>query len=95
MKNGYRNARPGAWHDRRAVGGFAGHVLPQIKTFPGFIAHASGSVGGGHFVTEFWESRETYEKWLHEVIGPAMQQAGGGQPPQLHYHLSADVVITR
>ncbi len=74
--------------------GFATQVLPQIKTFTGFIAHASGSVEGGHFVTEFWESRETHEKWLHEVIVPAMQQAGGGQPPQLHY-VSADVVITR
>lgn len=74
--------------------GFATHVLPQIKTFPGFLAHASGPIEGGHYVTEFWESRETHEKWLQDVIGPAMQQAGGGQPPQVQY-LPIDTAITR
>jgi len=28
-------------------------VMPKIKTFPGFIAHASGATEGGCYVTEF------------------------------------------
>lgn len=74
--------------------GFAAHVLPQIKAFPGFLAHASGPYEGGYSVTELWESREAHERWVREVIAPAMQQAGGGQPPQLQY-LPADTVIVR
>ncbi len=69
-------------------------VSSTIKTFPGFIAHASGPNEGGYYVTELWESQEAHERWVREVIAPAMQQAGGGQPPPVHY-LPADSVVIR
>ncbi|PZS08704.1 MAG: hypothetical protein DLM70_02360, partial [Chloroflexi bacterium] len=61
---------------REQAQGFASQVLPKIKTFPGFIAHASGPSESGYYVTEFWESQQAHEKWVQEVIMPAMQQAG-------------------
>ncbi len=69
-------------------------VGDKMKTFPGFIAHASGPIEGGFHVTELWESQEVHERWVREVVAPAMQQMGGGQVPPVQY-LPADSVITR
>ena len=69
-------------------------VLGQIKAFPGFIAHARGPIPGGVQVTEVWESQEAHERWVREVIAPAMQQAGMGQVPLSNY-LPLEAVITR
>ncbi len=78
---------------------FTGLVLDRIKTFPGFIAHASGPIEGGYYVTEFWESQEAHERWAREEVEPAMLRLSGGQPfqgplPQIQY-LPAYDVITR
>ncbi len=69
-------------------------VGDQLKTRPGFIAHASGPIEGGYRVTEFWESQEAQERWMQEVMLPLMQQMGGMQPPAVQY-LPATIVITR
>ncbi len=73
---------------------FGARMLATLKTAPSFIAHASGPIEDGYYATEFWESREAHERWMQEAIMPAMQQMGGGQPPQAPY-LPADNVITR
>jgi hypothetical protein len=73
---------------------FLAQLGGKIKAFPGFVAHASGPVEGGYHVTEIWESQDAYERWVREVVMPAMQQMGGGRPPQPEY-LSADTVVTR
>lgn len=51
-------------------------LLAQMKTFPGFIAHASGPIPGGYQVTEVWESQDAHERWFREVVLPSGQQAG-------------------
>lgn len=64
-------------------------LLEQLKTFPGFVAHASGPFPGGVQVTEAWESQEAHERWVREHVVPTMQQAGmlppGAQLPPSQY----------
>ncbi|HEY7850921.1 MAG TPA: antibiotic biosynthesis monooxygenase [Ktedonobacterales bacterium] len=55
-------------------------LLDPIKSFPGFIANASGPMPGGYQVIEVWESQEAHERWVREVIAPTMQRAGLDQP---------------
>ena len=73
---------------------FIARMNEQMKSFPGFIAHARGPIPGGVQVTEVWESQEAHERWVREVIAPAMQQAGMGQVPPSNY-LPLEAVITR
>ena len=69
-------------------------LFGQIKTFPGFIANASGPTSDGYQVTEVWESQEAHERWVREVIAPAVQRAGIGQVPPVQYE-SLDRFFTR
>lgn len=74
---------------------FVAQANEQMKTFPGFIAQASGPIPGGYQVTEVWETQEAHERWLREVIGPmAAQQLGLTQAPTAQY-FPLDVFITR
>lgn len=66
------------------VAGFA-PLLDQLKAFPGFIAQASGTTAGGYQVTEVWESQAAHERWLSEVIAPALAQAGVTAQPAVQY----------
>ena len=67
-----------------------GPLADQIKSFPGFIAHASGPIQGGYQVTEVWESQPAHERWVREVIMPTMQKAGITQslPPSQYVELN-------
>ncbi|HZU12998.1 MAG TPA: hypothetical protein VFB58_09175 [Chloroflexota bacterium] len=83
-----RTELPGATADQAKE--FEAHVLPRIKTFPGFIAGAYGLSDAGFFVTEFWESRETHERWIKDFIAPMLQQFGVTAVPPVHYrHVDA------
>jgi len=51
----------------------------------GLLFHASGPIDGGIGVIDFWESREAYDRFAQERIGPAMATAGiAGQQPEIH-----------
>jgi hypothetical protein len=51
----------------------------------GLLFHASGPIDGGIGVIDFWESREAFDRFAQERIGPAMAAAGlGGGPPEIH-----------
>jgi hypothetical protein len=74
---------------------FMAQVKERIKSFPGFIAQASGPIPGGIQVTEVWETQETHERWLREVVGPmSAQQLGITEAPPSQY-LPLDDFITR
>jgi hypothetical protein len=53
------------------------------KVAPGGVFHVAGPMeGGGWRVVDVWESQEVFDTFLHEKLGPAMQNAGV-QPPQV------------
>jgi hypothetical protein len=42
----------------------------------GCIFHSSGPIDGGYGVIDFWESREHFDRFAQEKIGPIMGQLG-------------------
>ncbi len=63
-----------------------------VKHAPGFIAHASGAMEGGYFLTEIWQSQEDWERWVREAMTPAAEGLGvQPAPPQVR---QAELVLT-
>ncbi|MEO7002379.1 MAG: hypothetical protein ABI068_11180 [Ktedonobacterales bacterium] len=73
-------------------------LADQIKSFPGFIAHASGAIPGGYQVIEVWESQEAQERWIRETLMPALlpslREMGIQQHPTVQY-LPLDQILLR
>jgi heme-degrading monooxygenase HmoA len=49
----------------------------------GFVSHYACATDGGWYVFDVWESREDFERFLHERLGPALAAATGGSPPSV------------
>jgi hypothetical protein len=52
---------------------------------PGGIFHWVTETGDGIRVTDVWESREQFERFAQEQIGPYSQQVGMAEP-QIAFH---------
>lgn len=60
-------------------------IDPDGNPPDGLIFHASGPVEGGWGVIDFWESREQFDRFAAERIGPGMAAIGAtGGPPDVH-----------
>ena len=53
---------------------------------PGGLFHWVTLTDEGLMVTDVWESKELFEQFAHEQIGPYTAQAGITGPPELTYH---------
>ena len=42
----------------------------------GMIFHAAGPIEGGWGIIDFWESREHFDRFQSERLGPAIQELG-------------------
>lgn len=73
-------------------------LADQIRSFPGFIAHASGAIPGGYEVIEVWESQEAQDRWIREnlmpILMPSLREMGVEQALVGQY-LSLDQIIVR
>ncbi len=58
-----------------------GDDLPE-----GGVFHWVTQTDDGIRVTDVWETREQFERFAAEQIGPYSQQAGIPNPPQIVYH---------
>lgn len=47
----------------------------------GCLVHTAGFVDGKLKVFDVWESREAWERFAEERLGPAIQEVGGEAPP--------------
>ncbi len=47
----------------------------------GLVFHAAGPMEGGWNAIDFWESREHFDRFLGERLGPAIQELGDKAPP--------------
>ena len=59
---------------REVYEGSVSQLGAAVTTFPGFHAHYSWVDDDGGHVIEVWESHEAFDKWMNEVIAPAMGQ---------------------
>ena len=53
---------------------------------PGGISHFVTRTGDGLWIVDIWESKEAYEKFAQEQIGPYSQEAGITEPPEVRFH---------
>jgi hypothetical protein len=53
---------------------------------PGGLFHWVTRTEEGLMVTDVWESKELFEQFAYEQIGPYTTQAGIAGPPELTYH---------
>jgi hypothetical protein len=58
-------------------------IDPDSDPPAGLIFHASGPIDGGWGVIDFWESREQFDRFAQERIGPAVAAAGGSAVPDI------------
>jgi hypothetical protein len=49
----------------------------------GMLLHLGRATPTGFQVIEVWESKERCERFNAEVVGPALAQLSGGQPPPM------------
>ena len=53
---------------------------------PGALFHWVASTDGGMRVVDVWETREQFERFADEQIGPYSAEVGIPNPPEIHFH---------
>jgi hypothetical protein len=60
-----------------------GHSPMRADEAPdGLILHSAGQGEQGFYVYDVWESREAFDRFMEERLGPAMAEVMGGPPPE-------------
>jgi hypothetical protein len=69
-------------------------VRPHAGEATGFIAHAAGFTGNGFRIIEIWESKEDCERFLNDVVMPAVGEvvSDAKMPETTGYELHALVL---
>jgi hypothetical protein len=62
------------------------HLTPESKGPAGSLFHWVAATPGGIVVTDVWKTREEFEKFAREQIGPHTQAAGFPAPPELTFY---------
>jgi len=47
----------------------------------GMLLHVGRETRAGFQITEVWESKELYDRFDAEILGPALAHLSGGRPP--------------
>ena len=61
-------------------------LTPRGSGPPRAISHWVAQTDDGIRVVDVWETKEDYERFAQEQIGPYSQQAGFAGPPEITYH---------
>ena len=61
------------------------HYEPGGAAPPGCLFHWGALTDRGLRVTDVWETKEQFEQYAEEKIGPYSQQAGIPGPPQITF----------
>jgi hypothetical protein len=59
---------------------------PNGAGAPGSLFHWVTTTADGIRVTDVWHSREQFESFAQEKIGPFTQEAGFAGPPEVTFH---------
>jgi hypothetical protein len=71
---------PDADRDRDRCQRFA--PMREDESPEGLIVHSAGQGEQGNYVYDIWESREAFERFMEEKLGPALGEVMGGPPPE-------------
>jgi hypothetical protein len=65
---------------------FEGATLDQYDQVVEKMGFSAGGTDNGFRATDVWESREQFERFAEESIGPLSQEVGLTNPPQIEFH---------
>lgn len=60
---------------------FGHSPMRDDETPEGLIVHSAGQGEQGYYVYDIWESREAFERFFEDRLGPAIEEVMGGPPP--------------
>ena len=61
-------------------------LTPGGSTPPGAISHWAAKTDDGLRVVDVWETREAYDRFAQEQIGPYSQEAGITEAPEMRVY---------
>lgn len=61
-------------------------LTPNGGTPPGAIFHWAAPSDDGMRVIDVWESREAYDRFAQEKIGPYSAEVGITEPPEMRFY---------
>ena len=61
-------------------------LTPGGATPPGAISHWVAKTDDGLRVVDVWETREAYDRFAEEQIGPYSQEAGITEAPEMRFY---------
>ncbi|MEX0663187.1 MAG: hypothetical protein WD598_00285 [Acidimicrobiia bacterium] len=61
-------------------------LKPKGKTPPGALFHWVAKTDAGMLVTDVWETKEHFEKYSQEKIGPFSAEVGITAPPKVTFY---------
>jgi hypothetical protein len=70
MRYGVRMELPGVTQEQYDQ--MHAHFGPLAAAAQGFVAHISGPTAGGWYMTEVWESKADFDRFMQEQVFPSM-----------------------
>src|SRR5258708_21191787 len=61
---------------------FGSYPMPEDKAPEGLILHTAGASDQGWYIYDVWDSKEHFQRFVENQLGPAMAASGGGAQPQ-------------
>jgi hypothetical protein len=63
---------------------FGTYPMPEEQSPDGLLVHTAGQSEQGWYIYDVWQSREHFQRFVEEKLGPAIETtgAGGGARPQ-------------
>jgi len=63
---------------------FGSYPMREDQSPDGLILHTAGQSEQGWYVYDVWESKEHFQRFVENMLGPALQEvgAGGGSRPE-------------
>ena len=55
----------------------------------GQLSHVAGATGDGIHVVDVWESKQAFDRFMHEHLGEQLSRAGVSQPQIVEFEVHA------
>jgi hypothetical protein len=59
---------------------FGNYPMREDQSPDGLIVHTAGQGEQGWYIYDLWQSREHFERFVEEMLGPAIGSGGGARP---------------
>lgn len=62
---------------------FGSYPMPEDQSPEGLMLHTAGQSDQGWYVYDVWESKEHFQRFAQNKLGPAIKELGAGSDSQL------------